>query len=232
MKLLVTGSSGLIGSEVCVHFGGLGWEIHGFDNNQRAVFFGPQGDTRWNQGRLTTALGTTFHHHELDIRDRSGILALLALLLNFTLAYGLATRFIRGRFRLWLESRGKDLLTISQVYVPRDRRTFYEAETKMRTLFSSALNESVRPHLEGNARLIEGIEARIDEQAEELGSKADHYRNRAASLKGWTDKSLLLLPLLDKLFSLPAPLFPFNLFGKDSTPDSGKSPTPPDPGHS
>ena len=32
-KLLVTGSSGLIGSEVCVHFAGLGWEIHGADNN-------------------------------------------------------------------------------------------------------------------------------------------------------------------------------------------------------
>ena len=42
---LVTGSSGLIGSEVCVHFASLGWEIHGVDNNQRAVFFGPQGDT-------------------------------------------------------------------------------------------------------------------------------------------------------------------------------------------
>ena len=38
-KLLVTGSSGLIGSEVCLHFADLGWEIHGVDNNQRAVFF-------------------------------------------------------------------------------------------------------------------------------------------------------------------------------------------------
>ena len=121
---------------------------------------------------------------------------------------------------------------ISQVYVPRDRRTFYEAETKMRTLFSSALNESVRPHLEGNARLIEGIETRIGEEAGALGSKTEHYRHRVASLKGWTDKSLLLLPLLDKLFSLPAPLFPFNLFGKESAPESRKSPTPPDPGHS
>jgi CDP-paratose 2-epimerase len=76
-KLLVTGSSGLIGSEVCVHFASLGWEIHGVDNNQRAVFFGPQGDTRWNQGRLAEALGKSFHHHELDIRDRQGVLNLL-----------------------------------------------------------------------------------------------------------------------------------------------------------
>ncbi|MDX2187052.1 MAG: NAD-dependent epimerase/dehydratase family protein [Opitutaceae bacterium] len=75
-KLLVTGSSGLIGSEVCVHFSRLGWAIHGVDNNQRAVFFGPQGDTRWNQDRLQREV-SGFAHHELDIRDRKGVLALL-----------------------------------------------------------------------------------------------------------------------------------------------------------
>lgn len=76
-KLLVTGSSGLIGSEVCIYFAALGWEIHGVDNNQRAFFFGPQGDTRWNQNRLAATLGKAFIHHEIDIRDRLGILELL-----------------------------------------------------------------------------------------------------------------------------------------------------------
>lgn len=76
-KLLVTGSSGLIGSEVCTYFAHeLGCEVHGLDNNQRAVFFGPQGDTRWNQQRLAREL-PAFHHHELDIRDRAGVLALV-----------------------------------------------------------------------------------------------------------------------------------------------------------
>lgn len=75
-KLLVTGSSGLIGSEVCVHFDKLGWEINGVDNNQRAIFFGPSGDTRWNQKRLEKDLGH-FNHHELDIRDRDGVLKLI-----------------------------------------------------------------------------------------------------------------------------------------------------------
>jgi CDP-paratose 2-epimerase len=46
------------------------------DNNQRAVFFGPQGDTRWNQQRLIEAL-PGFSHHEIDIRDRQGILDLV-----------------------------------------------------------------------------------------------------------------------------------------------------------
>lgn len=76
-KLLVTGSSGLIGSEVCLHFAEMGWEIHGVDNNQRAVFFGPQGDTRWNQKRLQSQL-PDFHHHEIDIRDREKVIALIA----------------------------------------------------------------------------------------------------------------------------------------------------------
>lgn len=77
-KLLITGSSGLIGSEVCHYFSReLGYEIHGVDNNQRAVFFGPQGDTRWNQQRLQKEL-KGFVHHELDIRDRQGVIDLIA----------------------------------------------------------------------------------------------------------------------------------------------------------
>lgn len=72
-KLIVTGSSGLVGSEVCKHFDSLGWEIFGFDANQRAVFFGEKGDTRWNQSRLEKSL-KNFHHVEIDIRDRENIL--------------------------------------------------------------------------------------------------------------------------------------------------------------
>jgi CDP-paratose 2-epimerase len=75
--ILVTGSSGLIGSEVCTHFDRLGWDVHGVDSNQRAVFFGPAGDTRWNQKRLESTL-RRFTHHEIDIRDREGILQLIA----------------------------------------------------------------------------------------------------------------------------------------------------------
>ncbi len=75
-KLLVTGSSGLIGSEVCLHFADLGWEIHGIDNNMRAAFFGEQGDTRWNQERLNKII-SNFHHHELDIRDRIAVLDII-----------------------------------------------------------------------------------------------------------------------------------------------------------
>ncbi len=75
-SMLVTGSSGLIGSEVVDYFCKLGWQVHGIDNNMRADFFGPGGDTRWNQRRLQ-ATHQRFHHHELDVRDRQGVEALL-----------------------------------------------------------------------------------------------------------------------------------------------------------
>jgi CDP-paratose 2-epimerase len=75
----VTGSSGLIGSEVAVYFHQRGYLVHGADNNQREAFFGPQGNTRWNQERLIKSL-PNFKHHELDIRNRQGVLDLVQTL--------------------------------------------------------------------------------------------------------------------------------------------------------
>lgn len=72
LSVLITGSSGLIGSEVARFFHKKGFIVHGVDNNQRAVFFGPQGDTRWSQEKLSETL-PEFYHHELDIRDRTGV---------------------------------------------------------------------------------------------------------------------------------------------------------------
>ncbi len=73
--VLVTGSSGLIGSEAVVHYDRLGAAVHGVDNNMRSEFFGPAGDTRWNLERLQrTTRG--FTHHHVDIRDREAVFAL------------------------------------------------------------------------------------------------------------------------------------------------------------
>lgn len=75
-KLLVTGSSGLIGSEVVRYFSKLGWKIIGLDNNMRADFFGPRGDTRWVQEQLSLEC-QSFEHLELDIRNRAGVLTMM-----------------------------------------------------------------------------------------------------------------------------------------------------------
>jgi CDP-paratose 2-epimerase len=76
-KLVVTGSSGLIGSEVVSFFCSSGWEVTGVDNNMRMDFFGAQGDTSWNRNRLQEQF-RHFRHHELDIRQRSRVLDTIA----------------------------------------------------------------------------------------------------------------------------------------------------------
>jgi len=70
--ILVTGSSGLIGSEAVEHFDHQGHQVHGIDNNMRQVFFGEPGDTIWNLERLRSVT-KNFTHHSLDIRDRIGL---------------------------------------------------------------------------------------------------------------------------------------------------------------
>src|SRR5436309_15377443 len=78
MKLaLVTGSSGLIGSEMVSFLDERGWRVHGVDNNMRRDFFGEHGDTTWNLERLRRET-RRFEHHDLDVRDREGIARLVA----------------------------------------------------------------------------------------------------------------------------------------------------------
>ena len=69
MNVLVTGSSGLIGSEAVAWYDGEGHSVIGVDNNMRAEFFGPPGDTTWNLERLRKST-RKFEHVTLDIRDR------------------------------------------------------------------------------------------------------------------------------------------------------------------
>lgn len=69
-KILVTGSGGLIGSEVVRFFSINGHEVVGIDNNMRSVFFGEKGDTKWNLSNLENEF-KNFQNYQIDIRDRS-----------------------------------------------------------------------------------------------------------------------------------------------------------------
>jgi CDP-paratose 2-epimerase len=73
---LVTGSCGLIGSEVSVFLARQGFQVIGIDSNHRAVFFGPEGDTSWVLERLRREI-PGYRHEALDIRDRDRLLALV-----------------------------------------------------------------------------------------------------------------------------------------------------------
>lgn len=72
MVILVTGSNGLIGTEVCEYFASEGHEIVGVDNNQRADFFGEGGDTTFNRQRLNEEY-SNYSHENIDIRDREHV---------------------------------------------------------------------------------------------------------------------------------------------------------------
>jgi CDP-paratose 2-epimerase len=75
---VITGSSGLIGAQATLHFGGLGLELVGIDNDMRSVFFGPDASTAWNRSRLESSLGARYHHVDVDVRDREAILGIFA----------------------------------------------------------------------------------------------------------------------------------------------------------
>jgi CDP-paratose 2-epimerase len=73
---VITGSSGLIGSEAALHFAGIGLDVVGVDNDMRQVFFGPEASTDWNRARLERELGSAYDHRSIDVRDRESIFAL------------------------------------------------------------------------------------------------------------------------------------------------------------
>jgi CDP-paratose 2-epimerase len=76
LKVLVTGSSGLIGSEAVGYFYKLGYQVSGIDNNSRCDFFGVDGDTTLNLRRLSEEC-PAYRHLSYDIRDRGRMMALV-----------------------------------------------------------------------------------------------------------------------------------------------------------
>ncbi len=72
MKILVTGSCGLIGSEAVIHYASEGHEVTGIDNNLRQYFFGAKGDTSGVKRDLQSHF-KNYRHVAIDIRDRLAI---------------------------------------------------------------------------------------------------------------------------------------------------------------
>ena len=69
---LITGSSGLIGSESVNFFCDKGFDVIGIDNNLRKYFFGKDGSTIWIKKNLKKR-NKKFNHINLDIRNYSGL---------------------------------------------------------------------------------------------------------------------------------------------------------------
>src|SRR5215216_6628266 len=69
---IVTGSSGLIGSETAKFLDARGLHVVGIDNDMRRYFFGREASTDWNTRQLQTAL-KNFEHHATDVRDADAV---------------------------------------------------------------------------------------------------------------------------------------------------------------
>jgi len=72
MNILITGSSGLIGSAGVEYFTNQGHNVTGVDNNSRMKFFGPDGNISWNTRRLLETC-KNFSHLNLDICNKEGV---------------------------------------------------------------------------------------------------------------------------------------------------------------
>src|SRR3954471_6389814 len=75
--VLITGASGLIGSEATLFFSAKGFDVVGVDNDMRRYFFGDDGSTAWRRELLErTARG--YKHVHADIRDEAAMDRLFA----------------------------------------------------------------------------------------------------------------------------------------------------------
>jgi len=70
--ILVTGSGGLVGSEVSLYFLNKGYSVVGIDNDMRSYFFGERGSTK---SMIDDTLMTydKYSHNNADIRDEKAI---------------------------------------------------------------------------------------------------------------------------------------------------------------
>lgn len=75
MLVVVTGSSGLIGSAAVRHWDAQGHRVIGVDNDMRSTFFGPNGSTEWNRKQLEAST-RQFRNIPVDIRDRDAVFEL------------------------------------------------------------------------------------------------------------------------------------------------------------
>jgi CDP-paratose 2-epimerase len=65
--VVVTGASGLIGSEAALFYGQAEYKVVGIDNDMRTYFFGPEASTYWNRERVRRVFGERYTHYDLDI---------------------------------------------------------------------------------------------------------------------------------------------------------------------
>lgn len=82
---------------------------------------------------------------------------------------------------------------VKQVYVARDRRDHYSAETELKKLAAGFIREEIKPRMDSGAQRLERLRALCSTEETET---AEHYRNRVSKLGQWHARSGEILRLL------------------------------------
>ena len=80
---------------------------------------------------------------------------------------------------------------VKTVYIPGDRRDFFEAESGLRQIVTGFVNEQVRPHLENGKERMVRLESLA---AAAPPDEREFFMDRIDRLKGWQKRANLLLP--------------------------------------
>lgn len=80
---------------------------------------------------------------------------------------------------------------VKTVYVPGDRRDFFEAESGLRQVVTGFVNEQVQPHLENGKARMARLESLASSAPEE---EQAFFIERIERLKNWQKRANLLLP--------------------------------------
>ena len=80
---------------------------------------------------------------------------------------------------------------VNTVYIPGDRRDFFEAESGLRKIVTGFVNEQVRPHLENGKERMVRLESLA---AAAPPDEREFFMDRIDRLKGWQKRANLLLP--------------------------------------
>lgn len=80
---------------------------------------------------------------------------------------------------------------VNTVYVPGDRRDYFEAESALRKIASGFVNEQVQPHLANGKERMGRLETLVQTADPD---RREFYRDRVARLNGWHKHAKRLLP--------------------------------------
>ncbi len=91
----------------------------------------------------------------------------------------------------------RTLGAIQEVDGPDARRTYYQADIKLKKLVGGFIREQLRPHLDSGKERLRALEAEVD--LEEDPAQRAFYDERVKKLERWLKQAKLVLPLIQRV---------------------------------